>query len=265
MPQTRGSRCFGGWHNGRRRDPRHRIVPGLSSTAAWQMLGVIPTIGKNDDAEVFSLADAKALAAFAVQNQLGLVSFRSIDRRPGLPQGSGLQLVQHRRHGKLPVRHDLRDGDRPVGGALLRAGGGRRVAPLSPLRPPTHAADLLHVLLVVAHDLAALATGDTCLFAREFVGFALRVRRAATQSSDLPLLLRIQRCKTTLCHAGIEADHATFHTAARPPAAAARRKSGWTSARSRLGRRAPSQERRRRWLSPRAGDIAADLCEIGRL
>ncbi len=64
------------------------IVPGLTSSAAWQMLGVIPMIGKNDDAEVFSLADAKALAAFAVQNQLGLVSFWSIDRDQVCPKGA---------------------------------------------------------------------------------------------------------------------------------------------------------------------------------
>jgi chitinase len=64
------------------------IVPGLTKSAAWQMLGVIPMIGKNDDSEVFSLNDAKTLAAFAVQNQLGLVSFWSIDRDQVCPKGA---------------------------------------------------------------------------------------------------------------------------------------------------------------------------------
>lgn len=64
------------------------IVPGLTKSAAWQMLGVIPMIGKNDDSEVFSLDDAKTLAAFALQNQLGLVSFWSIDRDQVCPKGA---------------------------------------------------------------------------------------------------------------------------------------------------------------------------------
>ena len=53
---------------------------GLTKAAAWRMLGVIPMIGRNDDAEVFSIADAKSLASFARANGLGLVSFWSIDR-----------------------------------------------------------------------------------------------------------------------------------------------------------------------------------------
>jgi chitinase len=60
------------------------LVPGISSATAWGMVGVIPMIGKNDDSEVFSLDDAKTLAQFAKTNQLGLVSFWSIDRdQPG--------------------------------------------------------------------------------------------------------------------------------------------------------------------------------------
>jgi chitinase len=53
---------------------------GLSKADAWRVIGVIPMIGQNDDSEVFSLSDAKSLASFAKQNQLGLVSFWSIDR-----------------------------------------------------------------------------------------------------------------------------------------------------------------------------------------
>jgi chitinase len=63
-------------------------VPGLTKAQAWQMLGVIPMIGKNDDSEVFSVADAKTLATFALQNQLGLVSFWSIDRDQVCPKGA---------------------------------------------------------------------------------------------------------------------------------------------------------------------------------
>ena len=64
------------------------IVPGLTTDGAWRMLGVIPMIGKNDDTEVFSLDDAKTLAAFATQNRLGLVSFCSIDRDQVCPGGA---------------------------------------------------------------------------------------------------------------------------------------------------------------------------------
>jgi hypothetical protein len=60
------------------------LVPGISSAAAWAMVGATPMIGKNDDAEVFSLADANTLAQFAVANGVGLVAFWSIDRdQPG--------------------------------------------------------------------------------------------------------------------------------------------------------------------------------------
>jgi hypothetical protein len=64
------------------------LVPGMTQAQAWQMLGVIPMIGQNDDSEVFSLDDAKTLAAFAIQNQLGLVSFWSIDRDQVCPKGA---------------------------------------------------------------------------------------------------------------------------------------------------------------------------------
>ncbi len=64
-----------------------KAVPGLTKAQAWAMLGVIPMIGKNDDSEVFSLADAKTLAAFAETNALGLVSFWSIDRDQVCPKG----------------------------------------------------------------------------------------------------------------------------------------------------------------------------------
>jgi chitinase len=60
------------------------LIPGISSAAAWGVVGVIPMIGKNDDSEVFSLTDAQTLATFAKTNHVGLVSFWSIDRdQPG--------------------------------------------------------------------------------------------------------------------------------------------------------------------------------------
>jgi chitinase len=63
-------------------------ISGLTDAQAWAMLGVIPMIGKNDDSEVFTLADAKSLATFAKQNHLGLVSFWSIDRDQVCPKGA---------------------------------------------------------------------------------------------------------------------------------------------------------------------------------
>jgi hypothetical protein len=56
------------------------LIPGITSAAAWGVVGVIPMIGKNDDSEVFSLTDAQTLATFAETNHVGLVSFWSIDR-----------------------------------------------------------------------------------------------------------------------------------------------------------------------------------------
>jgi hypothetical protein len=57
-----------------------QTIPGLTAAQAWSMLGVIPMIGHNDDAEVFSLTDAMTLADFAIAHHLGLLSFWSIDR-----------------------------------------------------------------------------------------------------------------------------------------------------------------------------------------
>jgi chitinase len=44
--------------------------------------------GKNDDSEVFSLADAQTLATFATSNGLGFLSFWSIDRDQVCPDGT---------------------------------------------------------------------------------------------------------------------------------------------------------------------------------
>ncbi|MBS2033190.1 MAG: chitinase [Deltaproteobacteria bacterium] len=60
-------------------------IPGLSDGAAWAMLGATPMIGQNDTTgEIFTLTDAQTLLDFAQQNQIGLLSFWSIQRdRPG--------------------------------------------------------------------------------------------------------------------------------------------------------------------------------------
>jgi chitinase len=60
-------------------------LSGLSDAAAWRMLGATPMIGQNDTSgEIFTLADAQAILTFAQQNQIGLLSFWSIQRdRPG--------------------------------------------------------------------------------------------------------------------------------------------------------------------------------------
>ena len=56
------------------------VVPGLSDAQAWAMLGATPMIGKNDDAEIFTLDDASSLAAFARDRKLGLIAFWAINR-----------------------------------------------------------------------------------------------------------------------------------------------------------------------------------------
>jgi chitinase len=60
-------------------------IPGLDGAGAWAMLGATPMIGQNDTpGEVFTLADAQSLLAYAQQQQIGLLSFWSIHRdRPG--------------------------------------------------------------------------------------------------------------------------------------------------------------------------------------
>jgi chitinase len=71
-----------------------KIMPGLTSEQAWAMIGATPDIGKNDDAEVFSLADAQALAAFARAQKLGLVAFWSIQRDQTCGHGECSQYDQ---------------------------------------------------------------------------------------------------------------------------------------------------------------------------
>lgn len=63
------------------KDQLKGMIPGLSDAAAFAMLGATPMIGQNDvSSEVFSLDDAKTLAAFAKANKVGLLSFWAINR-----------------------------------------------------------------------------------------------------------------------------------------------------------------------------------------
>ncbi len=56
------------------------LIPGITDAAAWAMVGATPMIGKNDDAETFTLANARDLVAFAKQKKIGLVAFWAINR-----------------------------------------------------------------------------------------------------------------------------------------------------------------------------------------
>jgi hypothetical protein len=57
------------------------LYPSLTSQQAWQMVGVTPLIGINDDpSEIFSLADAQQLTTFAQQNGIGQLSMWELPR-----------------------------------------------------------------------------------------------------------------------------------------------------------------------------------------
>jgi chitinase len=60
-------------------------IAGLSSDAAYRMVGATAMIGHNDDSEVFSLDNARALVAYAKEKKLGLVSFWAIQRDQKCP------------------------------------------------------------------------------------------------------------------------------------------------------------------------------------
>ena len=58
-----------------------QLYPSLTSQQAWQMVGVTPLIGINDDpSEIFSLADAQQLTTFAQQNGIGELSMWELPR-----------------------------------------------------------------------------------------------------------------------------------------------------------------------------------------
>ena len=73
-----------------------QMIPGLALADAYRQVGATPMIGTNDDGNVFSLADATALATWAQQHHLGLLAFWAIQRDepctsgPDLDQCSGV-------------------------------------------------------------------------------------------------------------------------------------------------------------------------------
>jgi chitinase len=57
------------------------LIPGLTTAAAYKMVGITPMIGQNDiSSEYFTLADAQAVASFAKSNGIGLLAFWAIQR-----------------------------------------------------------------------------------------------------------------------------------------------------------------------------------------
>lgn len=65
------------------------IYPSASSSTIWRAIGLIPMIGVNDTApEVFTLANASQLHAFAIQNGIGLMSYWSFARDQACPSGT---------------------------------------------------------------------------------------------------------------------------------------------------------------------------------
>jgi chitinase len=68
------------------------LIPGLTLAAAYRKVGATPMIGHNDDGNVFSVNDAKTLAAFAKQKSLGLLAFWAIQRDERCPGALDLNL-----------------------------------------------------------------------------------------------------------------------------------------------------------------------------
>src|SRR5882757_8113339 len=56
-----------------------KIFTGLSSTQLWNMIGLTPIAGQNDDNEFFSQANAATLESFAKSNGVGELSFWEVD------------------------------------------------------------------------------------------------------------------------------------------------------------------------------------------
>jgi chitinase len=60
--------------------PQLESIFGVSSTQAWNMLGLTPIAGKNDDNENFTQADATTLESFAASNGVGELAFWEVDQ-----------------------------------------------------------------------------------------------------------------------------------------------------------------------------------------
>jgi chitinase len=72
-----------------------RLGVQLTSPQVWSRIGATPMIGQNDvDAERFTVADAKGLAAYAVEKGLGRVSMWSLNRDAGC-RGTFTNVVVH--------------------------------------------------------------------------------------------------------------------------------------------------------------------------
>ncbi len=60
--------------------PQLESIFGVSATQAWNMLGLTPIAGQNDDAENFTQSDATSLESFAAQNGVQELAFWEVDQ-----------------------------------------------------------------------------------------------------------------------------------------------------------------------------------------
>ena len=67
-----------------------QLIPGEALADAYRQVGATPMIGTNDDGNVFSLANATALASWAQQHHLGLLAFWAIQRDEPCSNGTDL-------------------------------------------------------------------------------------------------------------------------------------------------------------------------------
>jgi chitinase len=56
------------------------LFPGRSESEIYRTIGLTPMLGKNDDLSVFDVEDAKILARYAKEKNVGLYSFWAIQR-----------------------------------------------------------------------------------------------------------------------------------------------------------------------------------------
>ena len=70
----------------------HGLLPSLTLDQAYRLVGATAMIGKNDDEETFSLANAATLVGYARQKQLALLSFWAIQRDQPCAPGATLDL-----------------------------------------------------------------------------------------------------------------------------------------------------------------------------
>jgi len=68
------------------------LLPNLTVDQAYRLVGATAMIGKNDDEETLSLANADTLVGYARQKQLGLVSFWAIQRDQPCASGGTVDL-----------------------------------------------------------------------------------------------------------------------------------------------------------------------------